>query len=373
MSSLTRRHASARSLTPGVESTSIRIVEMPDLGALTDNSSVVGEHAGSGRFMAPALRNYLLTDAGTGYVHNGLFNVAQRGNGVWIGSSLYTADRWLTGATGTDVINVSRQPLTDGERAAIGDEAAAWYLGNTFAGSAAGFQYINQPIEGVRRLAGKPIIVSFWANANVALKLGVNLAQVFGTGGSPSSSVLAQATGQAATLSTTWRRYSFAFTMPGTNGQTLGTNGDDHTLLRFYYSAGTAENAASGNIGVQSGSTNLWGVQLEVAAAGQTQPSPLKKRSQQEELAECQRFYQTGLLQLSGTATAGFGVSYGISLPVQMRASPTLTVGTPSVNLNAGASVISSAMNGGFIALQLNPPANGACAYGNTFYASADL
>jgi hypothetical protein len=39
---------------------SIRIVEMPVLGAVNDASSVVGERAGSGRFNAPALRDYIL-------------------------------------------------------------------------------------------------------------------------------------------------------------------------------------------------------------------------------------------------------------------------------------------------------------------------
>lgn len=37
----------------------VRIVDMPDLGAVTDASSVVGEKAGSGRFSAPALLNYI--------------------------------------------------------------------------------------------------------------------------------------------------------------------------------------------------------------------------------------------------------------------------------------------------------------------------
>lgn len=40
---------------------SIRIVDMPDLGTVTDASSVVGERAGSGRFGMPALRSYLET------------------------------------------------------------------------------------------------------------------------------------------------------------------------------------------------------------------------------------------------------------------------------------------------------------------------
>ena len=37
----------------------VRIVDMPDLGAVTDSSSVVGERAGSGRFTAKALRTYI--------------------------------------------------------------------------------------------------------------------------------------------------------------------------------------------------------------------------------------------------------------------------------------------------------------------------
>lgn len=39
----------------------VPIGDMPDLGSVNDNSSVVGEHAGSGRFSAPALRSYVLT------------------------------------------------------------------------------------------------------------------------------------------------------------------------------------------------------------------------------------------------------------------------------------------------------------------------
>jgi Pectate lyase superfamily protein len=45
--------------TPG-----IRVVDLPDLGVVNDGSSVVGERAGSGRFSAVALRNYMAA-AGT--------------------------------------------------------------------------------------------------------------------------------------------------------------------------------------------------------------------------------------------------------------------------------------------------------------------
>lgn len=42
----------------------IRIVDLPDIGAVTEDSSLVGEHAGSGRFTAPALRDYVVTTGG---------------------------------------------------------------------------------------------------------------------------------------------------------------------------------------------------------------------------------------------------------------------------------------------------------------------
>ena len=57
----------------------VRIVDMPDLGAVTDTSSVVGEHAGSGRFGAAAFRSYSNMVTATG-------STVPRSN----------ADRWST-------------------------------------------------------------------------------------------------------------------------------------------------------------------------------------------------------------------------------------------------------------------------------------
>jgi len=48
-------------ITPGTSIDGIRIADMPDLGGFTDVCSVVGEHAGSGRFAALALRSYVIS------------------------------------------------------------------------------------------------------------------------------------------------------------------------------------------------------------------------------------------------------------------------------------------------------------------------
>jgi len=65
----------------------IRIEDMPDIGAITDDSSVVGEHAGSGRFSAPALRAYTM-------IQTGIVNVRDygaRGDGVTNDSPAFNA------------------------------------------------------------------------------------------------------------------------------------------------------------------------------------------------------------------------------------------------------------------------------------------
>ena len=79
----------------------VPIVGMPDLGVVTDNSSIVGELAGSGRFAAPAFRTYVAASAvfstiaalrsntistpNGGAVHvNGYYAVADGGGGTFV-------------------------------------------------------------------------------------------------------------------------------------------------------------------------------------------------------------------------------------------------------------------------------------------------
>ena len=58
----------------------VRMIDMPDLGAVSDSSSVIGERAGSGRFSAPALKAY----ATAGFVPEAPSGTAYgRWDGVW--------------------------------------------------------------------------------------------------------------------------------------------------------------------------------------------------------------------------------------------------------------------------------------------------
>jgi len=267
-------------------------------------------------------------NSGRNLIHNGLFNIAQRGTGPFTtGPVAITLDRWGI-SFGTDTASVTQVALTAADRAAIGDEQASVALQNVFTGNAAAGAYsiVFQKIEDVRRLAGKTIVLSFWAKAATGTpKIGLNILQTPGTGGSPTGGGRF-ANGTPVTISTSWMRYSATFTMPSLTTMTLGSNNDHCTVTEFWLSSGATNNASAGNIGVQSGAINLWGVQLEVAAAGQTQPSPLDKPDPREDLANCQRFYQSGgNARVTAYQTAGNGAAVTQSLPVSMRAIPTIS------------------------------------------------
>jgi hypothetical protein len=266
-------------------------------------------------------------NAGRNLIDNALFNIQQRTGSPWTTSGAYTADRWRL-FTGGDTTSVSVQPLSDTQRAQIGDESATSCLQNVFTGgaSAGSWIYIVQGIERLRRLSGKQVTVSFYAVASSAsLKLGVNAAQMFGTGGSPSTNIWAQTTGNAVQLTTSWARYSTTITLPSASGMTLGTNGDDYTQICFFYSSGANDNAAAGNIGVQSGTISIWGIQAEFG----TQATQLEKIPPSQEMMRCMRMYQTGNGTWGGYLPAGTYTAYIPFALTPMRAAPNAAI-TPS-------------------------------------------
>jgi hypothetical protein len=318
----------------------IRIADMPDLGEVTDATSLVGERAGSGRFSAPALRSYLLEAPMSGAIgrnllHNSMFQIAQRGAGPFTVSA-YTLDRWAS-AFSADTVSVAQQPLADIFRAQIGDEEAEFALANTFTGNAGAgaYNFIFQRIENVRRLAGKTVTVSFWAIcAAGTLKLGVNLYQNFGTGGSPSTGFFLP--GQSVDISTSFARHSLTFTLPSASGKTLGTNDNDNTELNFWYSCGATNAALSGNVGVQSGTVWIWGVQLEIG----TTATILEKPDPRFDLSNCQRFYQVCYFSFgSSAAVGGSGATLMLPFTVPLRATPTIVPGY-TTQANCGSSTV---------------------------------
>jgi len=307
----------------------------------------------------------VLHGIGRNLLHNPLFNVAQRGVGPF--SAGYTLDRWQL-ASSLDTPSITQSPIFDATRSQIGDEAATWALLNTFTGNAGSgaFNLIQQPIENVRRLAGKTVTISLYGWASAALKLGVSVDQFFGAGGSPSAAVTG--TGSSVTLSGTAARYSITLSIPSIVGKTLGTAGDC-TLLNFWYSSGATNAARAGGVGVQSGTVAIWGVQLEIGSVA----TPLEKPDPRYDLGNCQRFYS--LVHANGrfaATAAGVAGATPVYWPC-MRAPPTITlVNSGARNNVSGVTVTTTGVAGG--RLNLTSAAAGDSYVLDEYYSvSADL
>jgi hypothetical protein len=258
--------------------------------------------------IAPALNS-----TGRNKFHNPMFNVQQRGVGPFSGNGVYTFDRW-TLVRVNDTVSISVGAVTDPARAAIGDEDVNQVLLDTFTGSATAGSYHNvcQRIEYLRRLSGKTITVSFWALSSASQKVGVSIDQNFGIGGSAT----VVGAGQAVTLTTAWARYSVTFSVPSVSGKTVGTG--DFLAVSFWLSAEAINAVQSGSIGVQSGSVQLWGMQMEIGSAA----TALEKPDRSYDLGNCQRFYMTFSAYVPVTTSPATLV-----LPTTMRAAPFVSGG----------------------------------------------
>ncbi len=306
-------------------------------------------------------------DVGRNLLHNPLFNVAQRGAGPWTTPG-YTLDQWRFDYS-LDTVTVSAGLLLDAHRAAIGDEEALNYLSAAVTGNAgaSSYSFISQPIENVRRLAGKTVTVSFWAwTTSGTPKIGVGLRQYFGTGGSPSALVDLNAT--PVTLSTGQVRYTATITLPSISGKTLGTNSDHYTRLAFWLSSGANTNVAAGGIGVQSATFVLWGVQLEIGSVA----TPLEKPDPRYDLENARRFYQTFSINIGGNAVVGTVLQHSFRFAPVMRAPPTMTFANAgSANIGTIAGGASSTDSGNVSTGSI--PAAGQSYLALTAIASADL
>ncbi len=258
--------------------------------------------------------------AGKNKIINGDFRVNQRNFSTTSTSGTFGFDRWAM--TGTATTTYSAQTFTPGAAPVAGYEGATFARmltsGHSGTGAAA---YLGQKIEDVRTFAGQTITVSFWAKAASGTpKVGINLVQNFGSGGS--GEVIAP-TGSV-TLTTSWARYTLSVAIPSISGKTIGTS--SYLFLLLWTSAGT-DYAGYTNIGVQNATIDFWGVQTEIGTA--TAFATASGGSLQGELAMCQRYYYRNA-NGSTYNTYGVGISastsqssISIPLPVTMRIAPT--------------------------------------------------
>ena len=289
------------------------------------------------RDVQPGFRNVL---------RNGDMGIAQRGITFTPTptSGVPFLDGWTCHKVG-GTVNGFRDvaPLTAG----MGLDGAGYMATVQIIGQAAAgdFCVFQQSVEGVRTLAGEQVTLSFLAYASAGTpKVGIEMEQVFGTGGSPSAAVTSN--NQAITLSTTPTRYIVTFTIPSIAGKTLGSTGNDRLAVNLWLSSGSGTYAArASNIGIQNAIFYFTDIQLEAGPVA----TPFERLPQQMQLAWCQRYFwrwscpsgQPLAIGMFWTAGSPYFI---VKLPQPMRAVPTVTLPPPG-NVTAYGNTVAAAFS----------------------------
>jgi len=259
-------------------------------------------------------------------VINGNFDVWQRGISQ-TSSSYGSDDRWANYNFGSTKV-ASQQGFALGQTDVVGNPK---YYSRTVVTSVAGAgNYVlkRQSIEGVTTFSGETVTFTFWAKADANKNIAVEFYQNFGSGGSPSGLVFLPS--QTVFLTTSWGKHSLTFDIPSVSGETLGTDGNDSLSFHFWFDAGSDYNSRTNSLGQQSGTFDISQVQLEVGDTA----TPFEHRSYGQELALCQRFYETSGLGAGGnyehhriqtSSTMAFTCP-PVRYKVTKRAIPTVTI-----------------------------------------------
>jgi len=257
---------------------------------------------------------------------NGSMLIWQRGTvqPTSTNNSYHCVDRWAPYSSGRTQYQRSND-VPDGFAYAL-----------TTSGTPTGEYIISHGIElpGAGRAGefyvGQKFTVSYYAKSTVA---GDRLMDwmAFRVGQTSSSSQVEAKVNdgnQYHSLSTGWKRYSRTYTITGTPGS---TNICLTLAIRNHWDNPIAE----GNI-------SITGVQLEIGST----VTPFEHRLYGEELADCQRYFVRfdGNTEHVGHNYSGGSIDINVTLPVYMRATPSLVCEDVQNNVNR-ASVYSTAYN----------------------------
>jgi hypothetical protein len=252
---------------------------------------------------------------------NGNFDLWQRGTS-FTGSD-YTADRWASGRVGS-THTVTQQAFTLGQTDVPNNPN---YYIRTVVSSVAGasnYNHLYQLIEDVRTLSGQQLTVSFWAKADATKNISVELQQAFGTGGSPSATVIAIGVTKVS-VGTTWQKVTVTANVPSISGKTLGTDGNNYLGLFIWFDAGSDFNARTDSLGHQSGTFDIAQAQIELGPVA----TPFEQRPIGAEIGLCKRYAQwMPLNQQFYAAAASHSLETTVTWP-EMRAIPTVGANVP--------------------------------------------
>ena len=277
------------------------------------------------------------------YIINGNFDVWQRGTSQTV-TGYGSDDRYSNFNVGSTKTH-SQVACSDTERALFN----ASKFSRTIVSSVAGASNVAgklQLIEDITKLDRKTVTISFWVKADAAKNIAIEFYQVFGIGGTPSSTLLGISP-QLVAITSTWQKKTITVTLPSIAGKTLGTDGvhTSATGVIFWFDAGSDLNSRAANLGQQSGTFDIAQVQLEEGSVA----TPFEQRPYGLELSLCQRYYEKsydrntdiGTATLIGAAQSSALTNWLLSAPavkynVRKRTSPTVTLYNPYVPNQTG-------------------------------------
>jgi hypothetical protein len=253
---------------------------------------------------------------------NGSFAIWQRGTST-TSNDYGAADRWLNARAGGTVTQ-SRQSFPVGTQ--LGQNTPDFYLRQAVTGqsAAADRAHTVQRIEGVGSYSNGRVTVLGWARRSGGSgDFTVSCRQNFGTGGSPSTTVNLPC-GVVLPLTSEWEPFAVGIDLPSIAGKTLGTNGNDSLELELWTSAG-ADHPRGAVIGVQTIEVDFWGIHVLPGMHTADAALHYRQRTEAEELAACERYYETGSVAWSGNVTSGQGYFVRQNMRTTKRATPTFT------------------------------------------------
>ena len=270
---------------------------------------------------------------------NGNFDIWQRGISFPTTKIDYVADRWLWYST---VAEATITPSTDAPTFAQSGLISNYSMKTDIttadaAVAAADYALLQYKVEGYDMLPlyGNTMTLSFWVKSTITGTYSVGLVNNAGD--------RSLAAAYTINSSDTWEKKTITLTMDDADSYTwLQTNGIG-LKLTFWLAAGSdyhstgddawySENkgASSSQVnGVSNTANNFLLSQLKLEKGSTATAMILRPYSQ--ELALCQRYFQTAIFGAGGSHTAGQNLVCGVGLPVTMRADPTASNETDGV------------------------------------------
>ena len=238
-------------------------------------------------------------------LRNGNFSVNQRN---WSGPIPASGTRTLDGVVGYentaagDDISFNQRTSTAGD-AAITNQPYDMQIDFVSSDAATSTVLFGQLIEdGVQITAGLDVSMSCKMFSAVVREISIEFIQNFGAGGSPQVRGITK----KISLIAGWQDVAVTLAIPAITGKTLGDSSSLNALI--WLSSGSNENASNDSLGLQpNGVVVMTSWQVEIASSA----TSFEYVSPQENLAACQRYYQTKGTSSEGFAQFGFGLAHG--------------------------------------------------------------